>query len=59
MAPSKLQSSPLNLKLYAGDIDPAESLPNLENGRLSDRNRIAADTHVSNRIEIGRNDSDP
>jgi len=27
----------------------------LENGRLSDWNRIAADTCVSNRIEIGRN----
>jgi len=27
----------------------------LENGRFSDRNRIAADTRVSNRIEIGRN----
>jgi len=26
-----------------------------ENGRLSDQNRIAADTRVSNRIKIGRN----
>ena len=27
----------------------------LENGRFSDRNRIAANSHVSNRIEIYRN----
>jgi len=26
-----------------------------QNGGLSDRNRIAVDTPVSNRIEIGRN----
>jgi len=37
------------------DVVSAGTVPVLENGRFSDRNRIGADSRVSNRIEIGRN----
>jgi len=51
----------INYKYYINKTKHAVSyyknrqITQLGNGRLSDQNRIAADSRVSNGIEIGRN----